>query len=349
VDAFAGVVGQSAAFTIAVGDSYEKVGAFVVSDAGRLYRVVVDPVLNTVVWDDLGGQQLRPWVTVVPSFNGVVPQTAFVIGGDGNLYARYWDGNAWQWSYQGNPGVTLSGNLSAVGDTSDWAVFAVGDNDRLYVDQNGQWVDLDGQQLTHYVSAGLSNEDWQASAFIVGGDGNLYGKHWNGSAWHWFFAGNPGVPVVFPAIAPPTVVKQPDIVSVVGTNGGLYTWSSDGHWIDLGGTQLSKPPATALRIDSDPMSNIDYDPRVFIVGGNGKLYANHQRDGSPWSWWSPGGCGLAPFISATSARTASPGLHYMSWVFVIGGGNRFYVVKGDYDHDCGLWEGYDLSAYSGAP
>jgi hypothetical protein len=101
---FAGVQGQPAAFAL---DDH-RIGAFVTSDSGRLYRVVLDfdPItvqLNSVVWEDLSGTQLRPSVSALD------PQHAFVIGGDGNLYAKYWDGNAWQWSYQGNPGVTLSG------------------------------------------------------------------------------------------------------------------------------------------------------------------------------------------------------------------------------------------------
>jgi hypothetical protein len=116
---FAAVQGQPAAFTF-----YDRrIGAFVISDSGRLYRVVIyfDYLgqVESVVWEDSNGTQLRPTVSALN------PQLAFVIGSDGNLYAKYWDGNAWQWSYQGSPGVTLSGSVPT------W-VFAIGGNGRFY-------------------------------------------------------------------------------------------------------------------------------------------------------------------------------------------------------------------------
>jgi hypothetical protein len=339
---FAGVQGQPAAFTL---DNH-RIGAFVTSDSGRLYRVVLDfdlnddTKLNSVVWEDLSGTQLRPSVAALDS------QHAFVIGGDGNLYAKYWDGNAWQWSYQGNPGVTLSGNMSAVSYTYNGtlndAVFVVGDDNRLYVNWwNGQWQwsPLGGTALTHYVSAVTyvdENNNLQIKVYVVGGDGNLYVKFWDGNAWQWGSVGRPhaNVTVALPSakLSTPAPNHTTDLVFVVGSDGRLYSWDATSAWVDMGGSQLANPPAVAhdfLCIGC---------PTVFIVGGNGTLYGYATDFGNGWT--SPGGCFLKPFVSPTSLR----------WVFVIGSNGRFYAMDGDKNvWFCSDWYGYDLSAYLGAP
>jgi hypothetical protein len=341
---FAGVQGQPAAFTL---DGH-RIGVFVTSDSGRLYRVVLgfDPNLffqvKSVVWEDLNGTQLRPSVTALD------PKHAFVIG-DGNLYAKYWDGNAWQWSYQGNPGVTLSGNISVVSyaynGTLNDAVFVVGDDNRLYVnwwDGQWQWSSLGGTALTHYVSAVTyvdRNNNLQIKVYVVGGDGNLYVKFWDGNAWQWGFVGRPNmnVTVALPSAAL-EYLHTTDQVFVVGSDGRLYAWDATSAWVDMGGSQLANPPATALDfgcIQGCP-------PHVFIVGGNGTLYGSASFGG----FYSPGGCFLKPFVSPTSVWG---NIGYFL-VFAIGGNGRFYAIEAVFDVGfCGNWQGYDLSAYPGAP
>lgn len=321
--AFGGVQGQSAAFTL----DAATIGAFVVADSGRLYRVVLNVESQNAVWEDLGGTQLRPSVTARDS------QFALVIGGDGNLYAKYWDGNAWQWSYHGNPGVTLSGNLSVVsyvnnGTTND-AVFVVGDDNSLYVNWRSggqwQWSALGGTALTHYVSAvTYDNGSLTVKVYVVGSDGNLYVKFWDGNAWQWGFVGRPnvGVSVAFPSAMSDGLE---DFVFVVGSDGHLYRWDVADTWLDRGGSQLAAPPAAWWEF-----------PEVFIVGGDGTLYGN--LDG----WDSPGGCGLRPFVSPTRAGNDL-------WIFVIGGNGGLYAIKDTNTSPCWTWYGYDLSAYAGAP
>jgi hypothetical protein len=328
--AFAGVQGQSAAFTL----DDMSIGAFVVADSGRLYRVVLNLQSQNAVWEDLGGTQLRPSVAALN------PQLAFVIGGDGNLYAKYWDGNAWQWSYQGNPGVTLSGNMSAItyvnNGTPNDAVFVVGDDNSLYVNwRNGgewQWSVLGGTALTHYVSAvAYQNINGLVlCVYAVGGDGNLYltfYDHFDKNAWVWSSLGRPNVDsVAFPSAQ--HVAESGIVVFVVGSNGHLY--SSDGWrqdtWFDLGGSQLVKPPAA----QGQQLS-------AFVVGGDGTLYKDSYND-----WTSPGGCSLRPFVSPTYAGTDY-------WIFVIGANGGLYAIKDINTAFCWNWYGYDLSAYPGSP
>jgi hypothetical protein len=355
VRALGGVQGQPAAFT----PDSDMVGAFVVSDSGRLYRIVLDLNSQNAVWEDLGGTQLRPSVSAVNA------QLAFVLGGDGNLYAKYWDGNAWQWSYQGNPGVTLSGNMSAISyrnndGTENVAVFVVGDDNSLYVNWwNGQvypqggtaWYLLGGIGLTHYVSAVTyydQNNNLQIKTYIVGGDGNLYVKYWDGSAWQWQFIGRPdvNVSVALPSATLDSHNHDPviDGAFVVGSNGHLYAWSTDSGWGDGGGSQLSNPPAA--------LQSFGLGGSAYIVGGNGVLYAKPSPIDivDPNLWYSAGGCLLKPFLSATLVHRHDGNSKYDDpFVIVIGGNGLLYALEGMYVEPSCEWYGYDLSAYPNAP
>src|SRR5260370_12384084 len=75
----------------------------------------------------------------------------FVVGNDGHLYDKYYNGG-WIWESQGNPPVALAIN-------SPSAVFQP-PLDRI---------------LT----------------FVVGNNGHLYDKYWNGQQWVWEDQGNP--------------------------------------------------------------------------------------------------------------------------------------------------------------
>jgi hypothetical protein len=350
VPALGGVQGQPAALLLGTAN---RIGAFVVSDSGRLYRVKLNMDLNNAVWEDLGGTHLRPSVSIIAGSDTF----AFVLGGDGNLYAKYWDGNAWQWSYLGNPGVTLSGNMSAISyrynGTQNFAIFVVGDDNSLYVylwqvfPKGGRgWYALGGTALTHYVSAVTSydkNHNFRIKTYVVGGDGNLYIRYWDGSAWQWQFVGRPDVNV---SVALPSATAFPagtGSVFVVGSNGHLYAWSAVSGWRDGGGSQLSNPPAVLQSFGDGGSAS------VYIVGGDGTLYGSLYAD--PNSWYSPGGCNLAPFVSATMVnRYDGKSYHNEPWVIVIGGNRRLYAVKGDvHAQSCGQWYGYDLSSYPNAP
>jgi hypothetical protein len=80
----------------------------------------------------------------------------FVIGDDGQLYLRTWNGIAWNWVAAGAPtGVLLEGSPAAAKYGSTIQVFVRGDDDRLYVREwtGSMWQWLDQGALATRVSA----------------------------------------------------------------------------------------------------------------------------------------------------------------------------------------------------
>jgi len=76
-----------------------------------------------------------------------------VVGNNGHLYDKYYNGG-WIWEDQGNPPGAL----------------AIGSPDAVYQPTLDRIV-----------------------TFVVGNNGHLYDKYWNGQQWVWEDQGDPGI------------------------------------------------------------------------------------------------------------------------------------------------------------
>jgi hypothetical protein len=118
---------------------------------------------------------------------------AFVQGSDGNLWADWWDGKAWQWTNQGTPtpGLGVSPGVGVVTVMDDPTA-----SQRPY-------------------------------AFVRGSDGNLWVNWWDGTAWQWTNQGTPPGPGVSAGVGVVTVMDAPTAAQrpyafVQGSDGNLW-------------------------------------------------------------------------------------------------------------------------------
>jgi hypothetical protein len=142
----------------------------------------------------------------------------FVAGNDGSLYDKFWSGTQWVWEDQGTPpNVSWITSPSAVYQASvdRLVVFVAGNDGHLYDKfwDGTQWVwedqgtppNVDGLQL-YSPSAVYQAPINRVSVFVVGNDGHLYGKVWNGTDPVWV---DQGVQPAQLARAAPPDVTQP--------------------------------------------------------------------------------------------------------------------------------------------
>ena len=232
----------------------------------------------------------------VASDIGVASWTAnrvdtFVVGTNGNLYHKAWNGTAWLPSVSGYG--DLGGQCASPPAVASWGpdrldIFVVGTNGNLYHKAwNGTgWLpsvsgygDLGGQCASPPAVASWGPD--RLDIFVVGTNGNLYHKAWNGTAWLPSVSGYGDLGGQ--CASPPAVASWgPDRLDifVVGTNGNLYHKAWNGTaWLpsvsgygDLGG-QCASPPAVA----SWGPDRLD----IFVVGTNGNLY-HKAWNGTAW-------------------------------------------------------------------
>ncbi|HEX7288151.1 MAG TPA: baseplate J/gp47 family protein [Candidatus Angelobacter sp.] len=212
----------------------------------------------------------------------------FVVGSDGALYHKWWDGSQW------GPSV---GDFEYMGGVvvGDPAVASWG-HDRLDV-------------------------------FVVGTDGALYHKAWDGAEWFPFTTGYErlGIPNTGITIRnSPTVTSwQHDRldVFVVGTDGALYhKWwdgfgwgpSKDGSFEYMGGFIIGDP--TVASWDHDRLD-------VFVVGADRALY-HKEWNGSEWLPAPTGYENLGGFVISNPA--VASWAHDRLDVFVTGGDTGLY-------------------------
>ena len=131
----------------------------------------------------------------------------------GNLWTYHWNGGAWSWNDLGNPGggVTVSGKVSA----SSWTVNGV------------RWH----------------------SVYVVGSNGRLYEREWNGASWRWVSHGKPAA-----------------ASSVSGPSSLVY-----------------REPGT--QTDPEALTPINIFRHINVRGSDEKLYVRWtSNNGATWSW-----------------------------------------------------------------
>jgi hypothetical protein len=180
---------------------------------------------------------------------------AFVRGSDGNLWANWWDGQAWQWKNHGTP--PGPGVLAAVGVVT--VMDAPNASQRPYV-------------------------------FVQGSDGNLWLNWWDGKAFQWRNQGTPPGPGVSAAVGVVTVMDAPNAAQrpyafVRGSDGHLWLNWWDGQawqWGDQGMPHLVPLPVDfgvsagvgVLTVMDAP--NAAQRPHAFVLDSVGNLWVN---------WW----------------------------------------------------------------
>src|SRR5207245_1280397 len=100
---------------------------------------------------------------------------AFVVGADHHLHVNYWTGTQWQWADLGTPpGTTVAQGLAISKVPPAAITFYRARKQRIYV-------------------------------FVVGGNGHLYVKYWNGAKWTWADQGAPSGTTVEASPAPAVI------------------------------------------------------------------------------------------------------------------------------------------------
>ena len=243
----------------------------------------------------------HPSAVYQPTLDRIV---VFVAGGDEHLYDKYWDGSKWVWEDQGQPkGVTGIGTASPSAvyqsKADRIAVFVVGNDGHLYDKywdgKKWVWQDQGRPKGVTGIGAASPSAVYQSKAdriavFVVGNDGHLYDKYWNGSKWVWE---DQGLPAGVAAIYSPTAVYESKldriIVFVTGNDFHLYDKYWDGKkWV---WEHQGVPPGTLLIDRFFGMSAVYQSKQdrivVFVVGDTGHLFDKYWN-GAKWVWEDQG-------------------------------------------------------------
>jgi hypothetical protein len=262
---------------------------------------------------------------------------AFVVGNNGHLYDKYWNGQQWVWEDQGRPlGTLLSPLPSAVYQTAldRLVAFVVGNNGHLYDKYwNGQqWVWEDqgtapGTIMNPSPSAVYQTALDRLVAFVFGNDGHLYDKYWNGQQWVWEDQGIPPGTSIYWAGSPSAVYQTALdrlVVFVIGSDGHLYDKYWNGQqwvWEDQG-----TPPGTSIISGMAPSAvyQTALDRLVaFVVGNNGHLYDKYWN-GHQWVWEDQGTPPGTSIISGMAPSAVYQTALDRLVVFVIGSDGHLY-------------------------
>ena len=257
-----------------------------------------------------------PWVTSAITFYKAPKQQiyAFVASQNGHLHVNYWNGTKWAWADQGTPSGTIvfsSPSVITYLDASKQRIYAfvAGENGHLCVNYwNGAkwtWTDLgtppgttvaQGLAISKVPPAGITfyrARKQRIYVFVVGGNGHLYVKYWNGAKWTWADQGAPSGTTVEASPAPAVITyveggKQRIYAFVVGADHHIHVnyWTgTQWQWADQGtpsGTVVLGPIA-AITFYKARKQRI----YAFAWCSDGRLHMNYWN-GAKWTWADQG-------------------------------------------------------------
>jgi hypothetical protein len=290
--------------------SIDRLVCFVTGNDGHLYDKFWDG--SRWVWEDQGtppnGGVMGTSAVYQSSIDRLV---CFVIGNDGHLYDKFWDGSQWVWEDQGLPnGAQANASIppSAVYQSSiDRLVCFVTANvtsdinhlfDKFW--DGSQWVWEDQGPLpsgAQFADASIPSPVYQSSidrlvCFVIGNDGHLYDKFWDGSQWAWEDQGPlPGGAQFAEFGGSPSAVYQSSIDRLVcflsGTDhlydkfwdGSQWVWEDQGT-LPNGAVPRPIPPSAVYQSSIDRLV-------CFLSGSDDHLYDKFW-DGSHWVWEDQG-------------------------------------------------------------
>jgi hypothetical protein len=283
----------------------DRISAFVRGDNGHLYDRYWSQQQGA--WEDQG---LPPGVSFILHPNAVYQPTldrivVFMDGSDGHLYDKYWNGQQWVWEDQGVPpgltGIDVVGTAVyqptldriTVFETASIAGGPTHLYDKYWNGQQWAWedqglpfgVEVYGSDRPSAVYQPTLN---RLTVFVIGEDGHLYDKYWNGQQWVWE---DQGLPPGATFLGNPTAIYEPasDRLLVFVTDKGrrLYDKYWNGQrwvWEDQG-----TPPGTDF---INTICGAGYQPTldrtfVFVIGGDGGLNDKYSN-GNEWVWENQG-------------------------------------------------------------
>jgi hypothetical protein len=221
----------------------------------------------------------------------------FVVGTNGALYQKYFDGTSWS-GFNSLGGVLVSAPAAASRAFNRIDVVGIGGDSRLYHKAwNGTswsgYTNLGGVCL-HAPAIAASGPN-RLDAFVIGTDNSLFQKTWNGATWGGF------VPLGGVCLTAPAAVSRAANridVFVVGANNAVYHRHFNGTaWSAF--TSLGGVVKLGLAASASGPNRLD----VFAIGMDNALYQK-TWNGVAWSsWQSLGGV----CISAPAAVAQGPG------------------------------------------
>jgi len=251
---------------------------------------------------------------------------AFVVGGDGHLWYKWWNGQKWEWIDRATPHPTVSfanviGVFTAV-RTSPF-VYLRGTDGNIWAfwwdggANNWRWEGLGSGPASRILVADVGvapvkdqpNTPERPYIFVLGDDGHLWLDWWDGSrAYNWEDRGVPKdlkVTLGLGALAAaetPTGPKLPHAF-VRASDGHLWLNRWDGktwQWQDLGA-----PPEVEIRgkvgvITVQDSLGAPERPYVFVRGSDGNLWLNWWN-GQSWQWSNQGQPAHGKFTVAVGA------------------------------------------------
>lgn len=172
---------------------------------------------------------------------------AFVIGTDGNLWSRWWNGSVWTWTNHSKPsGVSLSTAVGATVIASGTRpfVYIVGSDGNLWSRNwtNSAWGWTNhgkpsGITLSSSMGSTCGNNCGSPFAFLLGSDGNLWSNDWSGSAWRWTNHSKPAGITLGASIGATAVSFSRPYVFIMGSDGHVWLRQWDGSawsWVNQG-------------------------------------------------------------------------------------------------------------------
>ena len=196
---------------------------------------VDDAVGGVAIWDDATAGESGGWIL-------------FLVGGDGRLWARRWEGKTWLWDDHGTPapGVTVRGSGGTLSSShvavlgSDGALWH-----RIRSGPDWSWIahgNPGGGPLLSVAPPVLVPGETQVRFCVLGGDGRLRVRSSAAAGWHWDDRGTPPGSTVFTlvgAAAGPGPAGGPaGLVGFVITDDGKLwgSWleAAGPHWTGLG-------------------------------------------------------------------------------------------------------------------
>ena len=165
---------------------------------------------NGWIWEDQG----TPGTPLINSPSAVYQSSinrvqVFVVGNDGRLYDLYYNGQQWVWESQGfPPGAARAINSPGAiyqSQQDRLIAFVLGSDGHLhdvYFNHGWHWEDQGAPTSSCSCRATLLKNSpspvYQSSinrvqVFVVGSDGLLYDKYYNGQQWVWEPQGDDGV------------------------------------------------------------------------------------------------------------------------------------------------------------
>lgn len=247
----------------------------------------------------LGAVTVRSWGRQYPQ--------AFVLGSDGHLHMRAFDGTRWAWTDHGVPadGAGLTAGVGAVAVQASYIADSV-----TYV-------------------------------FVLTGDGQVHVRRGNdvGAGWAWRDLGTPGVPIACGlgalAIESYGSAAQHPCGYVLGDDGAIYGIMLDGgawQWAKEG---TADPDAAgwagAAAIHFTPIFTHAY-PFVFARASTGALLCDSNASTPDWNWVNPGFLTKPVGVARAVGAVVTPGSPVWGehlTVFVIGDDDRLHSTRWD--------------------